>query len=456
MRVACLGDSDTYGYGLPSRLDNCYPAQLEKILKRVDSGWETRNFGVNGATVLRNVDTSYWNLSAYRSALEYEPDIAVFHFGGNASRRPNRGYIADHYFSDYSDLIDSFAQLPSNPVIFICQTKGIHSMAFNNGKAVVAEQLVPLIPEIASAKGLPLIDLYSVFSIAPELYQSDGVHLNVVGTKLMAEMVAASILGMRWAPDFNGDSTVDIKDLTKVIENWSQNEPALDVAPPPLGDGIVDVLDLEVVMRHWEQVVGDPMLAAHWALDETEGDVAYDSSGANDAILLGGPTWQPADGQVAGAIELDGFDDLVNSPAVLKPGDGVFSIFTWIKGGAPGQVILSQEYGVNWLMTDPADGVLRTDLREPATLGRNGRPEGPPLICSTVITDGRWHRIGFVWDGINRILYVDDLEVARDTAHNLELSVGGLYIGAGGATEPGTYFSGLIDDVRIYNRVLMP
>jgi hypothetical protein len=51
---------------------------------------------------------------------------------------------------------------------------------------------------------------------------------------------------------------------------------------------------------------------------------------------------------------------------------------------------------------------------------------------------------------------VDDVEVARDTATNLDAAGGGLYIGAGSDLEPGTFWSGLIDDVRIYDRALTP
>ncbi len=75
-----------------------------------------------------------------------------------------------------------------------------------------------------------------------------------------------------------------------------------------------------------------------------------------------------------------------------------------------------------------------------------------PLLSETNITDGNWHRIGFVWDGSSRVLYVDGIAVAEDTQTNLEGSYSGLYIGTGNFMEPGTYFSGLIDDVRIYNR----
>jgi hypothetical protein len=61
-----------------------------------------------------------------------------------------------------------------------------------------------------------------------------------------------------------------------------------------------------------------------------------------------------------------------------------------------------------------------------------------------------------VRDGTNRILYGDDVEVAKDTQTGLVASMGGLYIGAGKRLETETFFSGLIDDVRIYNRAVKP
>ena len=77
-----------------------------------------------------------------------------------------------------------------------------------------------------------------------------------------------------------------------------------------------------------------------------------------------------------------------------------------------------------------------------------------PLLSQTVITDGLWHRIGFVWDGLHRTLYVDDVAVAEDTQEGLKGSENGLYIGAGKTLDAETFFSGLIDDVRIYNVAL--
>jgi len=89
-----------------------------------------------------------------------------------------------------------------------------------------------------------------------------------------------------------------------------------------------------------------------------------------------------------------------------------------------------------------------------------GRFIAQPLGSQVVINDGLWHNVGFVWDGSYRYLYVDGIEVAKDaialTLAPLESATGGLYIGAGKNLDAGTFFSGLIDDVRIYNRAVMP
>jgi hypothetical protein len=246
--------------------------------------------------------------------------------------------------------------------------------------------------------------------------------------------------------DFNGDGIVDCADMCIMVDYWGTDEPLCDIGPMPWGDGVVDVQDLVVLAEH---LFTYPGAVAYWKLDETEGDIAYDSVGVNDGVLNGVPTWQPTSGIIDGALELDGIYDYVSTEFVLNPADGLFSIFAWIKGGAPGQAVLSQIGGVNWLCADTLEGNLMTELKA------TSRGDAA-LLSQTIITDGDWHRIGLVWDGSNRTLYVDDVAVVEDTQANLEGSDNGLYIGTGTAMEAGTYWSGLIDDVRIYNRAVRP
>jgi hypothetical protein len=195
--------------------------------------------------------------------------------------------------------------------------------------------------------------------------------------------------------------------------------------------------------------IPDPNLLAHWRLDETVGTIAYDSAGSNHGTVNGGPNWRPTSGKVDGALELDGVNDAVRTPFVLNPAEEKFSVFAWVKGGAAGQVIISQAVVANWLLADPAEGKLMTELKSTGPLGRN-------LISDTVITDGDWHRVGLTWDGSTRILYVDDVEVAKDTQDGLAGSTGGLYIGTGKNHVAGSFWSGLIDDVRLYDRAVTP
>jgi len=201
---------------------------------------------------------------------------------------------------------------------------------------------------------------------------------------------------------------------------------------------------LAVLVDHLFEETLPPELLAYWKLDEIEGNIAYDYTGKYDAILNGDPQWQPADGKAAGALQFDGINNYLSTDFVLNPANGQFSIFAWIKGGAPGQVVIAQTDGVNWLSANSSEGSLMTELK-------GSRRSTGPLLSQMLITDGNWHHIGLVWDGYFRILYVDGINVAKDEQNILEGKQSGLYIGAGVTLEAASFFSGLIDDIRIYD-----
>jgi len=257
-------------------------------------------------------------------------------------------------------------------------------------------------------------------------------------------------------PDFNGDGIVDCLDVCILIEHWQMDYPLCDIAPPPSGDGIVDVQDLIEVAEHLFEEILPPGLLAYWKFDETEGAIAYELVGGKDGYLFGDPAWQPDAGMKNGTLQFDGVNDYILSAFNLNPAYGSFSVVAWIQGGAPGQVIISQMdgngSGETWLGIDPLNGCLMTGLVPPPA----GRFVPQALESETIITDGRWHHAAFVWDGGYRTLYVDGMQVARDTdsSTSLENSDGAIYIGVNKNLDSGTFFSGLIDDVRIYNIAL--
>jgi hypothetical protein len=247
--------------------------------------------------------------------------------------------------------------------------------------------------------------------------------------------------------DFTGDGKVDGKDLLTMVVQLGGNDSMCDIGPYAWGDGVVDGKDLTVLAEYIGKEIEDPTLVAHWAFDESEGTVAVDSAGDYDGTRVGGATWQPESGMIGGAMKCDGVTGCVVTDTIPNLGTGPFSVIAWVKGGTPGQIILSHGGTTDWLMANPIDGSLMTKLTS---------PKQPLAIGSSevVITDGKWHRIALVWDGIDRILYADGKEVARDPQPEITVSDGEFMIGA--STKPGTLWSGLIDDVRIYSRVVRP
>ena len=92
-----------------------------------------------------------------------------------------------------------------------------------------------------------------------------------------------------------------------------------------------------------------------------------------------------------------------------------------------------------------------TDLRLPGGFGS-------PLTSQTVVADGDWHHIAFVWNGAYRYLYADYTQVAVDNTAQagLESSDGGLYFGAANTLAPVTFWTDLLDDIRIYDQAVTP
>lgn len=250
--------------------------------------------------------------------------------------------------------------------------------------------------------------------------------------------------------DFDGDGAVDAGDMSIMVHHWGQGESLCDVGPMPWGDGVVDIEDLIVLAQH----LGPGLeCAAHWRLDEGGGTIASDSVGQSDATVLGDATWLPAEGIVDGALQFDGVDDCLATDFVADPRVGPIRVVCWVKSDVAGGVIVSQTPGASvgspWLATDPSDGTLMSGMMFPF----------PGLPSRAVVADGQWHEVTAEWDGTYRRLWVDHQEVSRDATPMARPPLswnGTLVIGAGERFEVGTFFTGLIDDVRVYNRAVRP
>jgi acyl-CoA thioesterase I len=202
VRVACVGDSITYGAGVMDRTNNCYPAWLGRWL---GSGYDVRNFGRSGATLLHRGDIPYIKQTQYTDALAFKPDMVIIILGSNDSKHPgntglnttnvpdNWQYKAD-FVPDDEALIAAFRQ--ANPAVKIWIA--FPPPAFP-GRWGISDQTIrderPFVLQVANDSHVNgVINLYGAFMGRKDMFP-DTVHPNVAGAKYMAGVIYKDVFG---------------------------------------------------------------------------------------------------------------------------------------------------------------------------------------------------------------------------------------------------------------------
>lgn len=193
IRVACVGNSVTYGYGLRDREHTAYPVRLQALL---GDGYDVRNFGHSGATLLRHGHRPYDRLPEFRAALDFKADLVVIHLGLNDTDPRNWPQYADEFIPDYRALIDSFRTANPQARVWICRMTPIfpgHSR-FESGTREWHSLIQQRIGQIARTAGTGLIDLYEPLHCRPDLF-ADALHPNAEGADILARTVYGALTG---------------------------------------------------------------------------------------------------------------------------------------------------------------------------------------------------------------------------------------------------------------------
>jgi lysophospholipase L1-like esterase len=190
IRVACVGDSITFGAGVKDRATNCYPAQLGRML---GDKWEVRNFGVSGATLLRQGDKPYGKEKAFAQAKEFEPDVVVIMLGTNDTKPQNWQHKVE-FAADARDLVEEFARLPGKPRVFVCHPPPVPNKGnFGINERGVQDE-IPVLDKVAQDTGAGVVDVYAALKDHPDLLP-DNVHPDAEGATLMARAVYKALTG---------------------------------------------------------------------------------------------------------------------------------------------------------------------------------------------------------------------------------------------------------------------
>ena len=188
-------------------------------------------------------------------------------------------------------------------------------------------------------------------------------------------------------------------------------------------------------------------LIAHWTFDDAPGStVAVDSSGnGHDASAIGDPAFVPA--QLAGGLELDGNDALVVAAAGDLDAPDNVTVAAWIQ----------HPLTSGWRsIVDKRDGRQNGyDFYIDTSSRLYMRVNSQTLSSGTAVADGLWHHVAGVYDGTDLVLYVDGVEDGRLGAAGETISTSSaLQIGRNWDLSVSSFFTGQMDDLRIYDRAL--
>ena len=199
IRVACIGNSVTYGYGITIRERDSYPARLQAIL---GGKYEVRNFGFSGATMLKKGHKPYWEKPPFAEALDFEPHIVVIHLGLNDTDPRNWTHYQQELTPDYREMIRIFENINTDPEprVWICRMTPIFSWhrRFKTGTRNDFWEIQQAIEETARKEEVTLIDLHTPLYTRPDLFP-DALHPTEEGAGIIAETVSSYITG-----DFGG------------------------------------------------------------------------------------------------------------------------------------------------------------------------------------------------------------------------------------------------------------
>lgn len=209
--------------------------------------------------------------------------------------------------------------------------------------------------------------------------------------------------------------------------------------------------------RKWN--VGGPTgLVGYWRLNDTNTTTASDSSGnGNSGTLTNGASW--TSGKYGGAVGLDGVNDYVSirNSSSLQPAN--VTVAAWFNASSlVGRTVVSTPYNgppwtspyVSWMIRINSSTNLEFDVG-------NGTTYSGWAIAVSALQTGQWYHVALTYNGTTLTAYLNGVSLGTRTNVTGPVGYGNrpVLLGADyGASPAYDYFSGTLDDVRVYNRAL--
>ena len=187
IKIAAVGDSLTYGYGLENRQQDAYPSILLELL---GSNYQVANYGMSGRSLLSTSDYPYLNEKNAQQSLESDADIVIIMIGSNDSRAAY--WNKEQFIKEYLDFVKGYIKLHSQPDVFIVAPPYVPTSRFGLNNEVIRDEIQQIVEDVATELGVHFINLYPITEGHPEYY-SDGLHLTPLGNRVIAKAIFSAL-----------------------------------------------------------------------------------------------------------------------------------------------------------------------------------------------------------------------------------------------------------------------
>lgn len=211
VKIACVGDSITYGVGASNAETKSYPVQLEV---KLGVKYEVKNFSRPRAFMIDKRDypdftysseysIAYKNTEQYQQSLQYDADIVFICLGANDAHASDKNTSIDqakYYYDSAVALAKEYQNLPSKPTVYFIYPPSRFDAQYRYD--YVKNTIIPQMDKAAKATGCETIDMFSVTdsyakSKNTNYINKDGVHLADGGYTLMASTVLEAVKQFR-------------------------------------------------------------------------------------------------------------------------------------------------------------------------------------------------------------------------------------------------------------------